>query len=50
MDPTNQKLVAAASGIKQSVTFLNLAGNMVSFFRDIINGFGENFLRSATKF
>ena len=50
MDPTNQKLVAAASGIKQSVTFLNLAGNMVSFFRDIINGFGENFLRSVTKF
>lgn len=50
MDPTNQKLVAAASGLKQGVTFLNLAGNLVSFFRDIINGFGENFLRSVTKF
>lgn len=50
MDPTNQKIVAMASGLKQGVTFLNLAGNMVSFFRDIINGFGENFLRSATKF
>jgi hypothetical protein len=50
MDPTNQKIVAMASGLKQGVTFLNLAGNMVSFFRDIINGFGENFLRSVTKF
>ena len=50
MDPTNQKIVAALQGTKQTVTFLNLAGNMVSFFRDIINGFGENFLRSATKF
>ena len=50
MDPTNQKLVAATSKLKQGVTFLNLAGNLVSFFRDIINGFGENFLRSATKF
>ena len=50
MDPTNQKIVAALSGTKRSVTFLNLAGNMVSFFRDIINGFGENFLRAATKF
>ena len=50
MDPTNQKIVAMASGLKQGVTFLNLAGNMVSFFRDTINGFMENFLRSATKF
>lgn len=50
MDPVNQKLVGALSGTKSKVTFLNLAGNMVSFFRDSINGFMENFLRSVTKF
>lgn len=50
MDPTNQKLVAATAKLKQGVTFLNLAGNMVSYFRDTVNGFMENFLRSATKF
>lgn len=50
MDPTNQKIVGALSGLKSRVTFLNLAGNLTSFFRDTINGFGENFLRSATKF
>ena len=50
MDPTHQKVVAALSGAKQSVTFLNLAGNVISYFRDIINGFGENYLRALTKF
>lgn len=50
MDPTNQKIVAATAGLKSKVTFLNLAGNMVAFFRDTINGFMENFLRTATKF
>ena len=50
MDPVNQKIVAATAGLKSSVTFLNLAGNIVSFFRDTINGFMENYLRGVTHF
>lgn len=50
MDPTNQKIVGALSGLKSKVTMLNLAGNVISYFRDVINGFMENFLRATTHF
>lgn len=50
MDEGNQKVVAALTGLKTKVTYANLAGNIIAFFRDISNGFMENYLRSVTHF
>lgn len=35
--------------VRTQVTLINLGGNLVSFFRDIFQGFQENFMRVFTK-
>lgn len=50
MHKSFQKAIGALSGVKRAVTLMNLGGNAIAFFRDIENGFMENFLRSVTHF
>lgn len=46
----SQKIVGIGQGVRSNVTFLNLAGNIISAARDVENGFMENYLRTASKF
>lgn len=46
----SQKIVGIGQGVRSNVTFLNLAGNVISAARDVENGFMENYLRTASKF
>lgn len=50
MEPTSQNIISKLSPVRQFVTYANLAGNAVAYFRDIENGFMENYLRTVTKF
>ena len=50
MEPTSQEIVARLTPVRTFVTYANLAGNAVAYFRDIENGFMENYLRTVTKF
>ena len=46
---TGAVLTGALAGIRSKVTLMNLGGNMISFFRDVFQGFEENFMRTVTK-
>ena len=46
---TGQVLTGALAGVRSKVTLMNLGGNMISFFRDVFQGFEENFMRTVTK-
>ena len=46
----SQKIVGIGQGVRSNVTFLNLAGNVISAARDVENGFMENYLRTTSKF
>lgn len=50
MGKTGQIVTGLLTPLKKGVTAANLAGNMVSFFRDNIQGFSENMVRGITKF
>ena len=50
MEPTSQEIVSRLTPVRTFVTYANLAGNAVAYFRDIENGFMENYLRTVTKF
>ena len=43
-----QKIMGVGQAVRSKVTFLNLAGNVISAARDIENGFMENFIRTAS--
>ena len=46
----SQKIVGIGQAARSKVTFLNLAGNIISAARDVENGFMENYLRTCSKF
>lgn len=46
----SQRIVGIGQAIRSDVTFLNLAGNIISAARDVENGFMENYLRTCSKF
>lgn len=46
---TGRVLTGALAGLRSQVTLINLGGNMISFFRDVFQGFEENFMRTVTK-
>jgi hypothetical protein len=46
---TGAVLTGALAGVRSKVTLMNLGGNMISFFRDVFQGFEENFARTVTK-
>jgi hypothetical protein len=46
---TGRVITGLLSGLRSQVTLINLGGNAVSFFRDIFQGFEENFMRTVTK-
>ena len=46
---TGRVLTGALAGVRSQVTLMNLGGNMISFFRDVFQGFEENFMRTVTK-
>lgn len=50
MEENSQKVVGALQSLRTAVTHANLAGNIVSYFRDNMNGFLENFMRAIIKF
>ena len=50
MEENSQKMVGLLQPLRNAVTHVNLAGNVVSYFRDNMNGFLENFMRSVTKY
>lgn len=43
-----QKVMGVGQAARSKVTFLNLAGNVISAARDVENGFMENFIRTAS--
>ena len=50
MEGASQEIVSKLTPVRKFVTYANLAGNAVAYFRDIENGFMENYLRTVTKF
>ena len=46
----SQKVVGVGQALRSKVTFLNLAGNIISAARDVENGFMENYLRTCSKY
>ena len=50
MEENSQKVVGVLQPLRTAVTHANLAGNVVSYFRDNMNGFLENFMRAIIKF
>ena len=46
---TGRVLTGTLAGLRSQVTLMNLGGNMISFFRDIFQGFEENYMRTVTK-
>ena len=50
MENASQEIIARLTPVRTFVTYANLAGNAVAYFRDIENGFMENYLRTVTKF
>lgn len=46
----SQKVVGIGQAARSKVTFLNLAGNIISAARDVENGFMENYLRTCSKY
>ena len=46
----SQKVVGIGQALRSKVTFLNLAGNVISAARDVENGFMENYLRTCSKY
>lgn len=47
---SGQKILGYLMPIRKLVVELNLAGNIIGFFRDVENGFTENFFRTLTKY
>lgn len=45
-----QKVMGVGQGLRNKVTFLNLAGNVIAAVRDVENGFMENYVRTASKY
>ena len=50
MENSSQEIISRLTPVRTFVTYANLAGNAVAYFRDIENGFMENYLRTVTKF
>lgn len=50
MEPTSQKLISALTPLRTGVSKLYVAGNIVGFPRDIINGIINNYMRSFNKY
>lgn len=50
MGKTGQTVVGILTPLRKAVTTANLAGNVVSYFRDNIQGFTENTIRTIIKF
>ena len=50
MSETEKKIVGIITPFKQVTNHLLLAGNLVSYFRDIFQGAQENFIRTFIKF
>jgi len=46
---TGKVLTGALANVRSKVTLMNLGGNLISFFRDVFQGFEENFMRTVTK-
>ena len=50
MSKRSQQIIGVLSPVRTFVTYSNLAGNLVSAYRDMFNGFLENYARTVNHF
>ena len=46
---TGKLITGLLAPVRTGVTLLNIGGNLISFFRDVFQGFQENYMRTVTK-